>query len=64
MTKKDYILIAGNIADVRLWAEQADDIAVKAVDAVAERLALALKTDNPHFDRARFLKACGTQPVS
>ena len=59
MTKKDYVLIAANIADVMDWAHDADTDAITAIEAVAERVATALKADNPRFDRARFLAACG-----
>ncbi len=51
MTRKDYELIAQAIADV--WC---DAVAQKDI---AESLAEALAGDNPRFDRARFLSACG-----
>lgn len=52
MTRKDYILIAEVIATS--WhanAEAKRDLAVS--------MAEALETDNPRFDRKRFLVACG-----
>ena len=61
MTKKDYVLIAANIADIHTWAVQSSRDAVTAVGEVAARLATALKAESPSFDRARFLAACGVQ---
>ncbi len=64
MTRKDYVLIADAIAiaqanpchffnggNVDAYTNGAFSVAV----AIANRLA----ADNPAFDRARFLKACG-----
>jgi hypothetical protein len=52
MTRKDYVMIAEVIATS--WHASADskrDIAVN--------LAEVFETDNPRFDRDRFLSACG-----
>lgn len=51
MTRKDYQLIAQAIADV--WCENTAQL------YIAESIADALAQDNPRFDRARFLDACG-----
>jgi hypothetical protein len=48
MTRKDYVLIADTLANLTL-------------SLVAEELATALETDNPRFNRARFLDACGVK---
>lgn len=62
MTRKDYELIA---AELRVASEEAyQEIrnfheARDAVRHVALRLADALTTTNPRFDRQRFLTACG-----
>lgn len=48
MTKKDYELIAASIR------KHGNNKEVLALD-----LAARLQCENPHFDRARFLKACG-----
>lgn len=69
MTRKDYILIAQTIKelisvsngegwgpDARVDPEQAEAI---GQTHVVEELAVALAQDNPTFDRAKFLKACG-----
>lgn len=58
MTRKDYELIAGAIAEAR--DEMVDHPGRVAGSAqVARRLGSALARDNPRFDRAGFLKACG-----
>ena len=66
MTRKDYIKLAGALYESRLVdlspkkGSLAKDKAFRdahrsACFAVADTLA----TDNPRFDRARFLEACG-----
>lgn len=58
MTKKDYELIAAAFAEAR--DEMADHPGRIAGSAqVARRLASALRSTNPRFDRDRFLTACG-----
>jgi hypothetical protein len=63
MTKKDYILIAQAIRGMyprdglitaEAWAIRLD---------VAERLAAYLSTDNPRFDRDKFIEACTGRPA-
>lgn len=54
MTRKDYILIADAINKAPVDASQD-----RQRNTVARSIADALATDNPRFDRARFLKACG-----
>lgn len=54
MTRKDYELIA---KAVKQAGERTTGIA--GVVQVAAELANALQTDNPRFDRERFIKACG-----
>jgi hypothetical protein len=55
MTRKDYVMIAQVISESQGLTRS--DI----IDTVAERLADALAIDNPRFDRARFLAACGVK---
>ena len=57
MTRKDYILIAAALNSVRPHNHDFSDV-VKC-DAHAHAVAEALAQDNPRFDRARFLTACG-----
>ena len=59
MTRKDYVAIAALIKHQRESAER-DDIQL-GVEYIADSLAHFFKTDNPRFDRERFLKACGVQ---
>lgn len=60
MTRKDYVLIAAALKSSQL--EQFRDGAQPFQHEVScKRVADALATDNPRFDRDRFLKACGVQ---
>ena len=56
MTSKDYLLIAGAL---RRTATQANPDARNMHRTLSEDIADALASDNPRFDRARFLAACG-----
>jgi hypothetical protein len=55
MTRKDYQLIAEVFANLGQIIDIKETVAVD----LARNLADALETDNPRFDRARFLEACG-----
>lgn len=56
MTRKDYILIANALRDARdLDAPIYSDAEIAAVDFAATKIAEALATDNPRFDREHFL---------
>ena len=62
MTRKDYELIAGVFAGFA----QITDINETIGADIAESLADEFEAENPRFNRARFLKACGvsdTQPA-
>ncbi|RPH75957.1 hypothetical protein EHM76_00315 [bacterium] len=64
MTRKDYILIANALADARrdIIAKEgpaAQSTLLDGTGYAADWLADSLARDNPRFDRARFLKACG-----
>jgi hypothetical protein len=56
MTRKDYVVIARCFASVRL-----DLSAKEVVGRLAQSLADEFVDDNPRFDEARFLKACGVE---
>lgn len=66
MTRKDYEMVATS-----LMAARPDPATVKAsfgafgadsaIDTVARRLATQFAGDNPRFDPARFLRACGVK---
>ncbi len=51
MSRQDYILLASVIFEAK-----AEGL---SIDETAERLAEKLLKDNPRFDTARFLQACG-----
>lgn len=54
MTKKHYAAIAAIMSEVH------DDYRFDgAVDAMARRMADYFKSENPRFDRDRFIAACG-----
>lgn len=63
MTRKDYVLISDVLKNERpdrdgtRWADGARD----EWSTIAMNIARALASDNPRFDRARFLKACGVE---
>ena len=57
MTRKHYVAIAEILrARKGIWST-----AELARKDIAERIADTMANDNPRFDRARFLKACGVQ---
>lgn len=59
MTKKDYLLIAEALKTARTdYPTQRPD-AVQQSEDDAYAIAYALAKENPRFDRARFLEACG-----
>jgi hypothetical protein len=66
MTRKDYVAIAAAIkaAKADMFAKEPDESHVDLCDGAnyaAEHIADTMERDNPRFDRARFLKACGVQ---
>ena len=60
MTRKDYVLLAHVLKEVRTDCERAQQ-ATPALDRAAQYLAAVLGQDNPRFDRERFLKAAGVK---
>ena len=64
MTKKDYVRLAAAIKDARadIRGKEAPEHQEELLDGTsyaADFLADALANDNPLFNRARFLAACG-----
>jgi hypothetical protein len=62
MSKKHYIETARILSAERECLngnETADDMIRATVDSIAGRMADMFAADNPRFDRARFLTACG-----
>lgn len=65
MSRKHYEAIAKVIRTRRVWSQNAfypQPIETATIDAIAHDLAETFKGDNPRFQNARFLKACGTTP--
>lgn len=60
MSRKDYEAIAAALKDEALSLSHVDG-ASTCVPAIAARLATVFADDNPRFDRARFLAACGIE---
>jgi hypothetical protein len=58
MTRKDYVMIADTIKTARK-VELTNGTVLVSVAHLANTLATELEIDNPRFDRARFLVACG-----
>lgn len=69
MTKKDYEAIAyainyGQLVRPPVKSQAGSDYMTGAQDQryeIAIRLAAHMENNNPRFDRARFLKACGIE---
>ena len=64
MTRKDYILIAAALNSALQtpdywYASNCDSQYEKGAKSAINALAVSLASDNPRFDRERFLKACG-----
>ena len=64
MTKKDFVAIAAIIRRTRNSASAKDTPDMRAGDGIATwllavRVAAYCAKDNDHFDRGRFLTACG-----
>jgi hypothetical protein len=59
MTKKDYELIAQEIATSRKVNLTSSEVVYVSVAHLANSLATALEIENPRFNREMFLKACG-----
>ena len=58
MTRKDYVMLAEILKENREdFIEGEDGFAL--IGILAHQIANGLEADNPRFDRARFLVACG-----
>ena len=58
MTKKHFIRIA---ADLKRYVDQTPEIGIERgiLRGIANDLCDTFKSDNPAFDKARFIAACG-----
>lgn len=63
MTRKDYVLIADTIKGAINYEQDFnnDQSKVSGFKHLALALASTLESDNPRFDRDRFLDACGVK---
>jgi hypothetical protein len=62
MTRKDYVAIAASIHRTGMAMNIGKKgTAESALRLAAIDIAATMANDNPRFDRARFLKACGVQ---
>lgn len=61
MTKKDYVLIARTLNDNRPLHGKPNNPDLFLYNRLAADFADALAAQNPRFDRARFLTACGVE---
>lgn len=60
MTRKDYKLIAEVLnRATKNWEEFEEEIPSVVIAGISAMLATQLAQENPRFDRARFLEACG-----
>ena len=60
MTRKDYVRFAAMFKSVHVYyLSQDKPDGEKAVEWIANKSADIFQADNPAFDRAKFLKACG-----
>lgn len=57
MTRKDYIAIARAFATA--GTTTLDGVHLPTLRLLADRVADVMEADNPNFDRAKFLTACG-----
>jgi hypothetical protein len=58
MTRKDYILIAGVIAERVRTTHPSNSNRLSELAYVARDMAIALKRDNPNFNATLFFNAC------
>jgi hypothetical protein len=74
MTKKDYELIAGSVADCitheqtrheRLLHNEsvAHQQTLAAIKSVASQMSIKFRLANPSFDIGRFMRACGVEEI-
>lgn len=62
MTRKDYVAIAAAIHRTGMARRIGKGLdGERTLQLVAIDIAATMAADNPRFDRARFLKACGVQ---
>ena len=60
MTRKDYVMIAEILKFNRRDFNEGED-GLSLLNILSHQFANSLQDDNPRFDRARFLDACGVK---
>jgi len=60
MTRKDYVMIAEILKFNRRDFNEGED-GLSLLNILSHQFANSLQDDNPRFDRARFLTACGVK---
>jgi hypothetical protein len=58
MTRKDYVKFAEMVKTMKAKLKLLSN-AHDVLDDMAENMAIIFQDDNPNFNRARFLEACG-----
>ena len=62
MTRKDYVLLASAIKpEIEFCKEHKYNDALHHLEALVQKMVYKLELDNPRFDRAKFLTACGIE---
>jgi hypothetical protein len=62
MTRKDYVKFAAMLKEERVPDNGPIGYAkLRMLDQIADKTADIFEADNPNFDRARFLTACGVE---
>ena len=61
MTRKDYEMIAKGIHATLYMHSHTQEAYYKLFVMTVEHLAAAFEYDNPRFNRAKFMEACGVQ---
>ena len=62
LSKRTFETVANMLKNERALAERQVTGSVGTVDAIALGLAAHFATENPRFDRDKFLQACGLPP--
>jgi hypothetical protein len=60
MTRKDYVMIASTLKGMQRQFKEGEE-GNTLLWILAQQFANELQADNPRFDRARFLTACGVK---
>ena len=59
LTKKTYVMLAGQIEDERICARSQNEPGVVSLQHLTDRLSRCFFLENSRFDYVKFFKACG-----